>query len=69
MLAGPTSTGLPQPAQGALNALVDVTGGLILGSQPDPGFTELLNLVGLHELRNRAIDHLNQAESQQQKRR
>jgi hypothetical protein len=57
MLVGLTSTGLAQPAQGALNALVDVTGGLVLHGRLDPGFTELLNLVGLHELRNRAIDH------------
>jgi len=68
MLAGPTSTGLAQPAQGALNALVDVTGGLLLHGQLEPGFTELLHLVGLHELRNRGIDHFNQAETQQQER-
>jgi hypothetical protein len=68
MLAGPTSTGLAQPAQGALHALVDVTGGLLLHAQLEPGFTELLNLAGLHELRNRAVDHLNQAETQQPER-
>jgi hypothetical protein len=40
MLAGPTSAGLAQPAQGALNALVDVTAGLLLHSQPQPGFID-----------------------------
>jgi hypothetical protein len=34
MLAGPTSAGLAQPAQGALNALVDVTAALICHGQP-----------------------------------
>jgi len=68
MLAGPSSTGLAQPAQGALNALVDVTAGLLVHSQPQPGFTGLINLAGLHELRNRAIDRFNQAETQRQER-
>jgi hypothetical protein len=36
----------------------------LLHAQLEPGFTELLNLAGLHELRNRAVDHLNQAETQ-----
>jgi hypothetical protein len=43
-----------------------VTAGLLLHTQPQPGFTGLINLAGLHGLRNRAIDHLNQAETQRQ---
>lgn len=68
ILAGQSSTGLAQPAQGALNALLDVTSGLLLHSQPEPGVTELLNLAGLHELRNRAIGRFSQAETQHHER-
>jgi hypothetical protein len=42
----------------------DVPAGLNCHGQLKPRFTELLNTTGLHELRNRAIDHSNEADDQ-----
>jgi hypothetical protein len=61
-LTGPSETGLAQPAQASLNALIAVTGALIehcpVPDNPDLGVTFLT----LHELRMRIITLLNQAE-------
>jgi len=61
-LTGPSDTGLAQPAQASLNALIAVTGGLVthgpVVDDPDLGLTFLT----LHELRMRTITLLNQAE-------
>jgi len=61
-IAGPSDTGLAQPAQASLNALIDVTAGLVLhGGHPDDA-SILLNFAALHELRNRTWRLLDQAE-------
>jgi hypothetical protein len=63
-LTGPSDTGLAQPAEAALNALIAITGGLAAHG-PVPGDPELhLNFLALHELRTRTIELLNQAEDQ-----
>ena len=46
----------PGPPKGALNPLLDITAGIICHGQPQSGRTELVDLAGLHELRNRATD-------------
>lgn len=63
-LTGPSDTGLAQPAEAALNALIAITGGLA-AQGPVPGDPELhLDFLALHELRIRTIELLNQAEDQ-----
>jgi hypothetical protein len=61
-LTGPSDTGLAQPAQASLNALIATTGALIehgpAPDNPDLGIT----FLALHELRIRTITLLNQAE-------
>jgi hypothetical protein len=61
-LTGPSETGLAQPAQASLNALIAVTGALIEhGPVPDNAGL-VATFLALHELRMRAITLLNQAE-------
>lgn len=62
VIAGPSDAGLSQPAQASLNALLDVTVGLVIhrGQADDPGTA--FNFLALHELRNRALQLLSQAE-------
>ncbi|MGH3278055.1 MAG: DUF5677 domain-containing protein [Trebonia sp.] len=63
-LTGPSETGLAQPAQASLNALIAVTGALIEhGPVPDDPDLGIIFLA-LHELRKRTITLLNQAEDQ-----
>jgi hypothetical protein len=63
VIAGPSDAGLAQPAQAPLNALIDVTAGLVLhgGHQDDLGV--LLNFLALNELRSRTLRLLGQAEA------
>jgi hypothetical protein len=62
VIAGPSGTGLAQPAQASLNALLDITGGLVLhGGHPDDSMIPL-TFLALHELRIRALRLLDQAE-------
>jgi hypothetical protein len=61
-LTGPSHTGLAQPAQISLNALIATTGALIEhGPIPDNAGL-VATFLALHELRIRAITLLNQAE-------
>ena len=61
-LTGPSDTGLAQPAQASLNALIAVTGALIEhGPVPDNAGL-VVTFLALHELRVRAIALLNHAE-------
>jgi hypothetical protein len=61
-LTGPSDTGLAQPAQASLNALIAVTGALIEHC-PVPGNAGIVaTFLTLHELRMWAITLLNQAE-------
>jgi hypothetical protein len=61
-LTGPSDTGLAQPAQVSLNALIATTGALIEhGPVPDNAGL-VATFLALHELRIRAITLLNQAE-------
>jgi hypothetical protein len=61
-LTGPSETGLAQPAQASLNALIATTGALIEHG-PVPGNPDLgMTFLALHELRKRTITLLNQAE-------
>jgi len=60
----PSDTGLAQPAEASLNALIDVTGGLVRhGERPDDS-PVYLNFLGLHELRRRAVRLFHEAEDQ-----
>lgn len=61
----PSYTGLAQPAEASLNALIYVTGGLVLhgGEKPDDS-PVYLNFPGLHELRRRAVRLFHEAEDQ-----
>jgi hypothetical protein len=61
-IAGPSVAGLSQPAQASLNALLDVTGGLVLhgGNPQDAGC--MINFATLGELRNRTLQLLDEAE-------
>lgn len=61
----PLDTGLAQPAEASLNALIDVTGGLVLhgGEKPDDS-PVYLNFLGLHELRRRVVRLFQEAEDQ-----
>ncbi len=63
-IAGPSDAGLCQPAQASLNALLDVTGGLILhgGNAEDPGC--MVNFAALGELRNRTLQLFDEAADQ-----
>ncbi len=62
VIAGPSDDGLCQPAQASLNALLDVTGGLVLhgGNPDDPGC--MVNFAALGELRNRTLQLFDEAE-------
>jgi hypothetical protein len=61
-LTGPSDTGLAQPAQVSLNALIATTGALIEhGPVPDNAGL-VATFLALHEIRMRAITLLNQAE-------
>lgn len=61
----PSVTGLAQPAEASLSALIDVTGGLVLhGGEPTTVSAAHLNFLGLHELRKRAVGLFHQAEDQ-----
>jgi hypothetical protein len=61
-LTGPSDTGLAQPAQASLNALIAVTGALIEhGPVPDNAGL-VATFLALHALRIRTIILLNQAE-------
>jgi hypothetical protein len=60
-IAGPSYVGLAQPAQASLNALLDVTGGLVLhgGNPEDVGC--MVSFAALGELRNRALQLFDEA--------
>jgi hypothetical protein len=60
-IAGPSDAGLCQPAQASLNALLDVTGGLVLhgGNPEDVGC--MVNFAALGELRNRTLQLFDEA--------
>jgi hypothetical protein len=61
----PSDTGLAQPAEASLNALIDVTGGLVLhGGEKLDASPVYLNFLGLHELRRRAVSLFYEAEDQ-----
>jgi hypothetical protein len=61
-LTGPPDTGLPQPAQASLNALIATTGALIEhGSVPDNAGL-VVTFLALHEFQLRAITLLDEAE-------
>lgn len=63
VIAGPSDTGPAQPAQASLNALLDITGGLVLhGGHPDDLMIPL-SFLALHELRTRTLRLLDQAEA------
>ena len=63
-LTGPSDTGLAQPAEASLNALIAITGGLItLGPLPDDPNLHL-TFLALHELRMRTITLLNQYQAE-----
>lgn len=65
VLIRPSDTGLAQPAEASLSALIDVTAGLVRhGERPGDSPVLHLNLLGLHELRKRAVRLLYQAEDQ-----
>jgi hypothetical protein len=55
MIGGPFDIGLAQPAQASLNALLDVTAGLVLDDGRPEDATILLNLAALDELRRRTL--------------
>ena len=63
IIGGSSDTGLAQPAQAPLNALLDVTAGIVLhGGHPNDE-TTFLNLAALGDLRNRTMRLLGQAET------
>lgn len=63
MVGGPSDTRLAQPAQASLNALLDITAGLVLHGGPPDDAMILLNLAALNELRSRTLQLLGQAET------
>lgn len=63
VIAGPSDAGLSQPANASLDALIDVTSGLVLhgGFPDDLGMS--VNFFALAELRNRARQLLDEVEA------
>ncbi|HVB44691.1 MAG TPA: DUF5677 domain-containing protein [Streptosporangiaceae bacterium] len=61
--AGPTTTGLAQPAEVSLNALLDVTCGLVMHGGHPESLDIHVNFLALHELRKRTIRLFDQAEA------
>ena len=63
VVGGPSDTGLAQPAMASLNALLDVTGGLVVhGRHPDDP-SACVNFLGLSELRSRALRLFDETEA------
>jgi hypothetical protein len=62
VIAGPSDAGLCQPARASLNALLDVTGGLVLHGGNPEDLSCMVNFAALGELRNRTLQLFDEAE-------